>query len=505
MDPRTAAGYHGLTCYERARMKGGGLDWANPPRPYKVYPGIDPVPLPRDRRFPEIPLQDLYAFQEQGFKTASENLSEKDLSRILFLAYGLTARRQALGEDFFFRSVPSAGALYPSEIYLSAMTVDGIPDGLYHFDTIQHALVPLRKGVLPDFRVPQGSPLQISEAQAVLWVSGIFFRSSWKYRERAYRYVLMDAGHLIENLVLSLKASGRTPEVMLDFDDEKALLLTGVDPLKEACLAQITIESPSPGKRRKRPPLSPLTPEIAAASCVSAKESLFPEIIDIHRSGYAVKPGAQAEGSMEEALGLSAKAWVPFPLHEAAPETLSFAQSALRRRSHRNFVPKPLEKGAFCRLFHLVSAAASAYRSNPSFGDVISCGLLVNAVEGFDPGFYLMDAAGHATAQVRSGAFAPSMASICLDQMWLENASVHFLFMSNLKSLDRTWGPRGYRYAMVAAGRLGQAVYLACTALDLGCCGIGAFYDGEAKRLLALDPDAALLYLVAAGHVRKLL
>ena len=76
--------------------------------------------------------------------------------------------------------------------------------------------------------------------------------------------------------------------------------------------------------------------------------------------------------------------------------------------------------------------------------------------------------------------------------------------MTNLSEIDRTWGPRGYRYAMLTAGRLGQTLYLGATALDLGCCGIGALYDGEARELIGLNEASALLYLVAAGPVKGL-
>jgi nitroreductase len=76
--------------------------------------------------------------------------------------------------------------------------------------------------------------------------------------------------------------------------------------------------------------------------------------------------------------------------------------------------------------------------------------------------------------------------------------------MSNLAELDRHWGPRGYRYAMLTAGGIGQALYLGAAALGLGCCGIGALYDGEARGLLGLNADSALLYLVAVGAVKRL-
>jgi nitroreductase len=88
--------------------------------------------------------------------------------------------------------------------------------------------------------------------------------------------------------------------------------------------------------------------------------------------------------------------------------------------------------------------------------------------------------------------------------MWLANAAVHFLFLANLDVLDRTWGARGYRYAMLQAGRLGQRLYVASTALGLGCCGIGALYDGEAASLLGLNENSRLLYLVAVGTVKRM-
>jgi nitroreductase len=102
-----------------------------------------------------------------------------------------------------------------------------------------------------------------------------------------------------------------------------------------------------------------------------------------------------------------------------------------------------------------------------------------------------------------SGLFPERMAHVCLDQAWLASAAVHFLFMTNLKVLDQLWGPRGYRYAMMTAGRMGERLYLTTTAMGLGCCGIGAFYDMEAADLLVLNKESRLLYLVAVGPAKS--
>ena len=119
------------------------------------------------------------------------------------------------------------------------------------------------------------------------------------------------------------------------------------------------------------------------------------------------------------------------------------------------------------------------------------------------PGFYLWDAESKRLGRVKSGSLSESMAVACLDQMWLKSAAVHLLFMTDLATLDRHWGSRGYRYAMIEAGRLGQQAYLAATALGWGACGVGAIYDREAAKLLDLEANGALLYLVGVGPVKR--
>ncbi|MBW2093959.1 MAG: nitroreductase family protein [Deltaproteobacteria bacterium] len=96
-----------------------------------------------------------------------------------------------------------------------------------------------------------------------------------------------------------------------------------------------------------------------------------------------------------------------------------------------------------------------------------------------------------------------NMARICLDQAWLAHAALHFLFMADLGALEERFGPRGYRFAMLEAGRMGETLYLSAASMGIGCCGIGAFYDEEARQLLELAEDARLLYLVALGPVKR--
>ena len=75
--------------------------------------------------------------------------------------------------------------------------------------------------------------------------------------------------------------------------------------------------------------------------------------------------------------------------------------------------------------------------------------------------------------------------------------------MANMTSLEKKFGPRGYRYLLMQSGRIAQRIYLAATSLELGCCGVGALYDEEAQNLFGLDEESALFYVVSTGPVKK--
>lgn len=502
--PHTAASYHHATRYDRYAMTPHSLDWKNQPVPYKQYPGIESIALP------EVP--DLYAvslfeaFQQRREKDAVGTFDLEALSRVLMLACGLTAKARQPGGGFYFRSAPSAGALYPNELYLLWPETRGLSAGLYHYGVHNRRLTPLRKGAraLEAFagaggRAVAGLPLFI--------VTGIFFRSAWKYRSRAYRYVLMDAGHLLENLRLALSAAGFVPDLALDFDDARLDDFLGVDRQREAALGWLevkgafdgsaaSVESGSAGQ-------AALPSGTAEASRVAKKEVVYEEILDIHRSGEKLPEPPVEPPDPVDALGLVAE-WQPVTAlagdHEIAQAPIrNYAEAVIRRRSSRNFVPRSMEKASFACLLSLLCQTGA---ESEIYSRAVACGCLVGQVEGLEPGFYLLDRIQHRLGRVFRGDYRGEMAAICLNQTWLSGAAVYFVFLSPLAGVDKTWGARGYRYAMISAGRLGHAVYLGSTTLGLGCCGIGAFFDGEAGSLLGLHSDSAMLYLLASGVVK---
>ena len=128
-----------------------------------------------------------------------EPLALGELSALLWAAAGVTARQQG----FAFRTAPSAGGLYPIEHYVVANDVEGLERGLYHYDVLGRALERL---VVADLRVPLAKAALgqrvCADAQAVFVWTAVLQRSRWKYGERFARYVLLDAGHIAENVAL---------------------------------------------------------------------------------------------------------------------------------------------------------------------------------------------------------------------------------------------------------------------------------------------------------------
>ena len=427
-----------------------------------------------------------------------------DLSRIFFLAYSITGRVPYGDNYHYYRSVASAGALYPAEIYVAAHDVEDLQDGLYHFSIADHALARLRSedmsGWISEclYQTFEKHPLLI------FFFTAIFFRSAWKYRERAYRYNLLDTGHLIENLVVALKAEGLPFCLSYDFDDQAINRILGLDEQREVCLAVCPVSDLDTlriGDGEKD--IADLTDSIKGASRVSNKEVEYPAIADMHMAGILRIPAKQQRVPDIEPVCTSSGRTIKIKDPITWPEKTNYEDAFLLRRSRRNFIPTLLSRTYLTALLECLTMDSRFVSSGNEYHRCVRTGLIIENVEGLEPGFYLTDALELSFERVDAGSFTGLMASICLDQRWLANAAVHFLFITDLKKLEQSYGPRGYRYAMLHSGRLGGSLYLAATAMGLGCCGIGAFYDTEAAQLLKLRANSRLLYLVAVGPVRQ--
>ena len=193
--------------------------------------GLPAVRLPKPAPAPES-LDTLVAARRSTRAYAEVPLPLAHLSTLLRASYGVTG---ALGPQPF-RAVPSGGALYPLELYVAAQRVEQLEPALYHFDPLRAALERLRSlgsdelaGLTPydELLVPSA---------AVAMISAVFWRSRFKYGSRAYRFALLEAGHVAQNFLLAATALGLTACPVGGFYDRRVDAFLGVDGLYEASL-----------------------------------------------------------------------------------------------------------------------------------------------------------------------------------------------------------------------------------------------------------------------------
>jgi SagB-type dehydrogenase family enzyme len=229
------------TKYRRDHLPGGGLDWAAKPETYKHYPSAPRIPLSPPKTEEGMPIWDVLRQRRSERRYQRAPLQEAELSQLLWASQGITQVRQSYG----FRTAPSAGALYPVETYLVVNAVEGIEPGIYHYAVEDHELEQLKTG---DFRakIAQAALDQETAAQAnVVFVwTGVFGRSKWKYHQRAYRYVYLDAGHIAENLALAAVALGLGSCQIAALYDEEANALLGVDGVEESTIYMTAVGRP---------------------------------------------------------------------------------------------------------------------------------------------------------------------------------------------------------------------------------------------------------------------
>jgi SagB-type dehydrogenase family enzyme len=493
---KSCLNYHRETSYDRNRMGGHFLDWANQPDVFKTYRGIEPVKLSREVELPKRKPSSLILEKTSGVPAPGIDLDT--LSKLLLLTHTLTAKARSHEGGLYFRSAASAGALYPTEIYTATRGVAGLPDGLYYYAIHDHGLVSLRTGEIGTSLLEAAGLAEKALPVVSFLLTAVFFRSAWKYRGRAYRYHLLDTGHVEENLILALRALGLPHDVSYDFDDDHVNHLLGLDEKREAALSLVFLQGQEVAHGQGKAIIDQLPKSILEASRVSAREVDYPAIREIHEAGKKTIAGKVGRVGMSETLGVRPGEWRETESPASWNEIADYPDCVFTRRSKRNFMQRPVRDDLMAGL---LQSLYTSYREGSE--ESLSAGFLADRVDGMAPGFYLLDRNKKAAGMVAQGSYIETMTRICLDQAWLVNAGVHFLFLANLHALDKTWGPRGYRYAMMTAGRLGQRLYIAATAMGLGCCGIGAFYDEEARELLGLNEDSRLLYLVAVGVIKK--
>ena len=477
------------------------LDWANRPLPFKIYPKIEPVPLPRD--VPQTGVAALSAISEAVPSSRANSVpGVQDLARLLYFSAGITRQRSYAGGEIYFRAAACTGALYEIELYVVCGDLPGLDAGVYHFNPADVSLRPLRKA---DFRgnLAQATAMQpaITHAPATIICTGTYWRNAWKYQARTYRHFGWDNGTLLANLLAVSAASGLPTEIVLGFVDTEVNRLLDVDTRREVALCLVPIgrasESSLPAPRE--------APALGLETIPLSKHEVeYPAMLEMHDASSL--ESAEEVGQWRDqppVLASSASAGEAVRLPRLAEEEQpkdTIEQVILRRGSTRTF-----DKAASISVAQLSTILDYATRGVPAdfleppgtqLNDLY---LIVHSVQELTPGAYFFGREQKTLTLLKEGNYRAEAYHLGLEQQLPADACVDIFFLADLKRILARYGNRGYRAVQLEAGAIGGRIYLAAYAQHLGASGLTFFDDDVVNFFSPHAKDKSAIFLLALG------
>ena len=474
--PTVCERYHEATKYTPESVRGHrGLDFSSQPAPFKSW---------HQARIKKL---------ETGADTPppAGPLDASRLGCLLYHTYGVTLVREFPGMSMHYRAAPSAGGLYPSELYVATREVPGVPDGIHAYHARKHTLIACWEGDFwPDMAACTFAHPATASARAVLIGTGIFQRSAWRYGDRAYRRVLLDTGHVFGNAVLAAGAMGQRVVPIPDFDDDGLNGLLLLDPGSEGTLLLAAVLDASTA-------VPAVPPHRASGAPRDDEEESW--IRTVHDAGRMAQP--QEPGDTESPQGVPAPVGDPIPLCADGLAGGAPALEAIRkRRSTRVFAPMPMSLDTAGRIL------AHAYPQSPSaepeawlLPDVLDTYVVVAGLTDVSPGVYRYDRHTHALHPIRVGNPRKALHRCCLWQELGRDCAFAVIHTIDLSAAAARYGDRVYRTCHLEAGLIGERLNLAALRLDQGASGIGGFFDDFVTELLTLGPNHAVAYITVIG------
>jgi hypothetical protein len=453
----TTQALHRLTSYEPGR------DWDEPiddprvlqglvtndierlPWFYKRYQG----PLPRVELPRELPPTTASTIAVLA-GTADVEPAELDLaqlSRVLHLAAGVVRTVERPYATWLFRAAGSAGARFPLELYVAVPEGGALPAGVHWYHPQEHALV-------------QVGPPPRGGAPAIV-VTGVPWRTGWRYRERGYRHTYWDAGTMLSQLLAAGDSAGLRASLYSRFPDRAVTDLVGADGAHEWPVAVVALGDGAPALEA--------TGEAATGD------------VDADPVELPFATAAQRAGELES-LGEPWARGEPVDVREPGVrpvEEVVLSRSSQRRMDPAGSLSRPVARS--------ILAAALRGISVPHF-------VVVHAVEGMEPGVYRWP---DLDAPVRAGELRVELYRVCLDQGLPRDAAFVAIGAADVEALD----DRGYREAQLAAGLVEGRLHLAAYALEASASGM-TFLDSEIPELLGERLQGLLFTCVGVPEYR---
>ncbi|WP_437942721.1 nitroreductase [Sorangium sp. So ce341] len=536
-----ALSYHTRTKHHLRRYARGpgAMDWSTQPDPFRTFEGAPVVPLPLRAGGLAAAYRDLY--RPGAIPPAAVELDS--IAALFELSLGLSAWKEYRGSRWALRCNPSSGNLHPTEGYLLSAGAPGLPAGLYHYVSRDHALErrcalgagPARTlaGLLP-------------AGGFLVGLSSVHWREAWKYGERAFRYCQHDAGHAIAAVRYAAAALGWSAALLGDLGDGELSALLGLD--RAADFAGVAAaDREHPDAALLVVPAAPLGREaaLAAARAAAARAA---ELTRLTGEGAwagranALSPSHVDWEVIEDVAGATWKAHAeePAALLESGLPSLSdpggggaLASEIIRTRRSATAYDGRTSIGAeafYAMLDRLLPRPGVPPCDALPWAPLVHAVVFVHRVRGLDPGLYALERSEAAHERLKAALahpFAWEKPRGCPDHLRLYRLSEADLrsaaqivschqeiaadgafslgMVADLGATLRERGAPWYRRLFWEAGVLGHALYLeAEAARDSGgrvrATGIGCYFDDVFHELCGIaGGDVQSLYHFTVG------
>ena len=489
--------YHERTKYDPQTIasKSKGLDWSQQPHPFKEYK--------IGQTFDLKPYLSRQIVPQKGDFW-------RRISRILGCSYGLTAKIATMGSPLYLRSAPSAGGLYPAEVYLISRGTEFLPAGLYSYQGQSHSLLLFwESDVWTNLQSACFWNPVLENTDIAVVTSAIFYRSAWRYEDRAYRRIFLDTGHLLGNIELSASINDYRAHLIGGFNDSQMNELLYLDSEKESVMTVIPLADLL-NIRQNLPPSTTALP--------STTTTLYPKIAEGELLNSLHQATIIATDEKIEA-NITPSNWedkynFPFCLKVSVTsrpvnwgeDLVDLESTILKRRSTRAYSGASLSLDELRALLHFTyqpqDYAGQNLDPNPDYFalDLLETFIAVSAVTGLEEGCYYYAPKAQELRQIRFKNFRQELHYLCLGQDLGRDAAAVVFHTADLSKAVAKYGDRVYRYLHADAGHLGQRLNLAAIHLGLGVSGIGGFFDDQVNEVLGIPSDEAVIYITTLGR-----
>jgi SagB-type dehydrogenase family enzyme len=500
-DTDAAWKYHNATkhSYASVRTNPHALDWQNKPLPFKIYPTLEVIRLPRDVRQTRVSALSAVSTTcvQRSRKPSIPNLDE--LAQLLYLSAGITRSRKYPGGEMFFRAAACTGALYEIELYVVCGDLPGLAAGVYHFGVAEFGLRQLRSG---DFREvltnATGREASVAHASLTMVCTGTFWRNAWKYQARTYRHFGWDNGTILANLLAVSTSLGFPSEVVVGFVDEKVNRLLDLDTKREVAFSLVTVGHVSSTPKKLKAPVGNLELPLVSPS---ASEVDYPEMREMHGASELLSSKAVAawrKRALARKPQSPAGTIIQLPSVSGSEAGDSIEQVIMRRGSTRKFAQRSISLLEFSTTLYRATRGVPTdfVAIHSSLNDLY---VIVNSVDGLASGAYFYRPETHGLELLRRGNFRKLSGYLGLEQALAEDASFTVFFLADLVTIVSRLGNRAYRATQLEAGIIGGKLYLAAYSQGLGATGL-TFYDDDVVRFFCPHAQGkSAIFLVAVG------